>query len=220
MFSKKYIAPFALLIFLSACIAIYFDFIRNHQLYSILKPLTTILIILFTTFFGLKNSKFYKFVLVALCFCLLGDTLLLYESYFIWGLVAFLIAHVLFTLSFISIDGFKTYLLPIGLLLVFGAFYYWELYGHLGNLKIPVFVYFSVIIIMIWQGVNLRIWKKTPMFSLLFLAVVLFLISDSILGWAKFKDAFQGSGILILTTYWASIFLIAMATTKNGIEKA
>ena len=219
MFSKKYITPFALLILFAAGVAIYSDFIGNHQLYSILKPLTTILIILFTTFFGRKNSRFYKLVLLALCFCLLGDTLLLYESYFIWGLVAFLIAHVLFTLSFISINGFKTYLIPLIGLLTFGVFYYWSLYESLEGLKIPVLVYVTAIIMMSWQGMGLRIWKKSEMFALLFCAVLLFLISDSILAWAKFKQAFKGSGVLILTTYWASIFLIALATTKDDVSK-
>ena len=43
--------------------------------------------------------KFRNTVLLALVFCLLGDILLLKPSYFLFGLISFLIAHLLFAKS-------------------------------------------------------------------------------------------------------------------------
>ncbi len=51
------------------------------------------------------------------------------------------------------------------------------------------------------------------MFAYVGIAVVLFLISDSIIALNKSQYAFQLSGVLILSTYWLSISLLANSTT-------
>jgi uncharacterized membrane protein YhhN len=144
---------------------------------------------------------------------LAGDTLLLKEAYFIWGLVAFLMAHLCFSFSFMSLGGFKFYLIPLLLLLVFGISYYWMLYDGLQALKIPVLIYLIVILFMGWQGISLRIWKNELPYTLVFAAVLLFITSDALLAWAKFKASFHWDGVLILSTYWISIFSIGLAST-------
>ena len=204
---------FSTLVLFVAFLAIFFNASDNNELFIVLKPLTTILIIMFTVFFGNRKNKFNKWVVIALFFCLAGDTLLLKEAYFIWGLVAFLIAQLCFSFSFISLGGFKFYLIPLLLLLVFGISYYWMLYDGLQDLKIPVLVYLIVILFMGWQGISLRIWKNELPYTLIFTAVLLFITSDALLAWAKFKAPFRWDGILILATYWISIFLIGLAST-------
>jgi len=201
------------LILFVAFLAIFFNATGKNALFLILKPLTTILILLFSVFFGIKKNIFYTWVIIALIFCLAGDTLLLKEAYFIWGLLAFLIAHLCFSLSFISLGGFKLYFIPLILLLVFGISYYWMIYNGLQDLKIPVLIYFMVILFMGWQGISLRVWKNVLPYTLIFVAVLLFITSDALLAWAKFKAPFRWDGVLILATYWISIFLIALATT-------
>jgi len=201
------------LVLFVAFLAIFFNATGKTAFFIVLKPLTTILILLFTVFFGIRKNKFYTWVVIALIFCLAGDTLLLKEAYFIWGLVAFLLAHLCFSLSFISLGGFKLYFIPLILLLLFGISYYWMIYNGLQGLKIPVLIYFIVILFMGWQGISLRVWKNELPYKLIFVAVLLFITSDTLLGWAKFKSPFPWDGVLILATYWISIFLIALATT-------
>ncbi|WP_297762752.1 lysoplasmalogenase [uncultured Muriicola sp.] len=196
-----------------AFLAIFFNASNNNALFIVLKPLTTILIILFTVFFGIRKNKFYKWVVIALIFCLAGDTLLLKEAYFIWGLLAFLMAHLCFSFSFMSLGGFKFYLIPLILLIVFGIGYYWILYDGLQALKIPVLTYFIVILFMGWQGISLRIWKNEAALTLVAFAVLFFITSDALLAWAKFKEPFRWDGVLILATYWISIFSIGLSTT-------
>lgn len=203
---------------ISAIAAIYFDFIGNVDVFRFFKPLTTILVILIPLLRPIKNHKKYsQFIIVALLFCLIGDVFFFSKSHFVFGLASFLIAHALFTLGFISIDGWKSYPLPLVALLTVGAGYYLFMYNSLNELAIPVLFYFAFIILMCWQGINLFIWRKEFVFKLIAIAVILFLISDSIIALDKFKMSFEASGLLVLATYWISISLLANST--NAIEK-
>lgn len=208
---------FGTLILLAAILAIYFKSIANAPLFTVLKPLTTILILLFAVLFGIKKSKFHKWMVIGLCFCLVGDTLLLEDSYFAFGLAAFLLAHLCFSYGFTCLGGFKKYMFPLFLLGVFGLGYYWILFDALNALKVPVLLYFLVILFMAWQGIGLRIWKATRPHTLIALGVLLFIISDGMLAWAKFKEPFPLDGILILATYWTSIFLLVLSATLEGV---
>ena len=207
-----------LLTLISAAVAIYFNFIENVDVYRIFKPLTTILVILIPLLQPVKiHKKYSQLIIVALLFCLIGDVFLLSKNHFIFGLASFLIAHVIFTLGFISINGWKSYPLPLIVLLTVGAAYYLFMYNSLNELAIPVLFYFVFIILMCWQGINLYIWRKEFVFKLIAIAVVLFLVSDSIIALDKFKMAFEASGLLVLATYWISISILANST--NEIEK-
>lgn len=201
------------LAFVSAILAIYFDYNGIQNLFDLFKPLTTILLILIPVIHGNKYFKRYLMLsITGFLFCLLGDILLLREPQFIWGLASFLIAHLLFTLSFISIDKFKFFLKPIGILITFGIVYYLFIFENLKDFAIPVLCYFAFIIVMCWQGISLFLWKKKDAFRLIAIGVTLFLVSDSIIAFSKFKSNFAFSGFLVLATYWLSIGLLANAT--------
>lgn len=200
------------LILISAITAIVLDATGNVALYRALKPLTTVLIILLPMLFGRKAPKIYWTLTVAgLLLCLIGDIFLLDGSYFVFGLASFLMAHILFTVSFVALDKFKLYWTPLLILLAIGSGYYYILYPGLESLAIPVFLYFLFIVVMCWQGVSLYIWKKTTAHKLIALGVLLFLLSDSILALNKFIAPFDWSGILVLSTYWAAVALLANA---------
>ncbi|MEM9920752.1 MAG: lysoplasmalogenase [Bacteroidota bacterium] len=197
---------------LSAVLAIYAQQLGHSQVFAICKPLTTILVIAVVLFFGRRSPEPYFYSsLFALLFCLAGDVFLLKESRFLYGLASFLVAHLLFAYSFTTLDGWKFYKMPIIILLVIGFGFYGFMYPDLGKLAIPVAVYVLVILLMSWQGLNLYLWKKYPVFWWIGLGVVLFLISDSLLAVNKFTYAFSWSGIPILTTYWLSIAILANA---------
>lgn len=202
-----------LAILISALAAIYSQYIKNLELYNYLKPLTTILIIAVVIVFGKrKPKKYFITVLTALLFCLLGDTLLLNKNYFIYGLASFLVAHILFAYSFISLNGINLNIRPLVVLLTTGIAYYSFIYKGLGELVIVVGVYILFILFMCWQGINLYIKHKGGVFLTIAIAVSLFLISDAILAYNKFVQAFNYSGVLILLTYWLAIGIIANST--------
>ena len=97
---------FNALIFTSAIITIV---LNNHEslLYNIFKPFTTVLVILLVLLAKGSDIRFKRALISALCFCLLGDILLLKNDYFVFGLGAFLIGHLLFAKAFIGLHGFQ-----------------------------------------------------------------------------------------------------------------
>lgn len=206
------------LVFLSAITAMSLDYLGHHELYRIFKPLTTVLVILIPMLFGRQAPKTYwTLTVTGLFLCLVGDIFLLDGDNFVFGLSSFLLAHILFTLSFVSLDKFKRYLRPVGTLLIIGLGYFSILYPNLGGLALPVFLYFLFIVVMCWQGISLYIWKKEPAYKLIAVGVVLFLLSDSILAFNKFIVPFDLSGFMVLTTYWLAVSLLANAAVK--VEK-
>src|SRR5207253_2732336 len=93
-----------------------------------------------------------------LFFSWMGDVLLLFESrhslFFIFGLVCFLTTHVFYIIFFLRLENSNRSLLlkqPFWLLLVpaYGFGLVWQLYPHLGDLKLPVIVYAAVICTML-----------------------------------------------------------------------
>ncbi|SHG55209.1 Uncharacterized membrane protein YhhN [Flagellimonas flava] len=201
-----------LLIFCSACFAIFTDYMGRELLYSIFKPLTTILVISIL-FFG-KNSgliRFKNIMVAALIFCLLGDMLLLQDKFFVFGLGSFLIAHLLLAYGFGVLESFQFQWISGILFLGLGLSIFFWLKPDLGNLEIPVAVYILAICFMAWQGFGLWLKKRILTYALIAIAVFLFMFSDTMIAVNKFKSPFPLSGVVVLGTYWMSITLIANA---------
>ena len=198
------------LIFLSACISIALDFF-NSPYYGLGKSLTTILVILLPVLAKGKHTVFKRTLIVALCFCLLGDVLLLNPSYFVYGLAAFLMAHLLFVKGFVGLIGWQKNPTVALILLVIGIVLYAWLYPDLAGLVWPVAFYVLVILCMAWQGIALYLKEKTRAHGLIALGVLFFLFSDSMIAVSKFKNPFELSGVVVLSTYWLAIALIANA---------
>ncbi|WP_420320737.1 lysoplasmalogenase [Flagellimonas sp.] len=198
---------------ISAIAAITFDFFNNTLLYSIFKPLTTVLIL--SLLFFVQNprlSKFRNLIIAALIFCLIGDVFLLKDEYFVFGLGSFLIGHLLFATGFIKLEGFSPNWLSFFILTgIGGGLFYW-LQPDLGAFELPVGIYVMVIIFMAWQGVGLFFKNRQLAYALIGVAVLLFMFSDTIIAINKFKTPFKLSGLIILSTYWLSISLIANAS--------
>ena len=194
-------------------IAIYFSFTNSYNFYALFKGGTTVLIVLIPLLYASRPfDRYTKLILIGLFFCLGGDLLLLDEAYFVFGLGSFLIAHLCFMLGFL--DKESSYH-PIGILLVLtmiGATYYCYLFNDLGPLKIPVLVYILVILLMAWRGFSLININHENRYKTIAIAVVLFMFSDAMIALNKFKFSFNLSSLLILWTYWTSIFLIARST--------
>ncbi|MEO1515386.1 MAG: lysoplasmalogenase [Bacteroidota bacterium] len=201
---------FNALIGLSALLAIYLRQSGSDELFAIAKPTTTILVIILAALWGDRNQpRYYYGLLVALVFCLAGDVLLLEESRFVFGLGAFLLGHSIFAYCFASFKGIFWDKSPLFVLLPFGMAYYVFLYPGLGKMAIPVAVYFVFILFMCWQGLCLYLWRREAAFRAVALGCVLFVASDAVIGLNKFYQPFEWAGMVILSTYWLAIALLA-----------
>lgn len=210
--------PYNLLVALLAVLAIGFDQVGPKTAFYLLKPLTTLCIILPLLLLPNGNGEAgtgFKWGMVAALFCcLLGDVLLMFAPYFVQGLVAFLIGHLLFARSFISLGGFHRHWSSFLLFAGVGTALFLWLKPELGAMMLPVALYVAVICFMAWQGVGLYMRRRGKAFGWIALGVLLFMLSDTLIAIAKFKTAFSLSGALVLGTYWSSLWLLASAAVR------
>ncbi len=194
---------------ISAFIAIY-SYKKYSQVFFIFKPLTTILIIAIASLSGLDNS-YSLAIFIGLIFSLLGDIFLVFKSKFIWGLISFLIAHIVYTKAFYS--GFSGLGIFIALpLLIYAAIMLFQLWSGAGKLKIPILIYISAILLMTYQSAEMFLAFKQTGTILAFVGALFFTFSDSVLAINRFKKEFKGAQVLTLSSYYLAQWLIASST--------
>ena len=94
-----------------------------------------------------------------------------------------------------------------------GVVMYRVLLPHLGRMRVPVFFYVSVISAMVWMAWEglLQLGGYGP--ALAALGAVLFLFSDAALAWNRFRGEFRSADAIVLSTYYLSLFLIALSVS-------
>lgn len=166
----------------------------------------------------------------ALFFCWAGDVLLIFQAknglFFIGGLIAFLIGHVIYILCYRQLmiaDKSKEMLgtqkvrfsLPI---ILAGSGLVVVLYPVLGDLRVPVMVYALVLMLMALNALFRFGRTNTASFALIFSGAICFMISDSVLAINKFLQPFSGAGVLIMFTYCLAQYLIVAGALAHERE--
>ncbi len=198
--------------------------IPNQELQLICKPL--ILLSLIGYYLATVETRSMVFV-CALFFSWVGDVLLLFSSgselFFIIGLIAFLISHLLFIQAYrqhrnsnVGQELLGTqkvrYALPIilastGLIVI--------LFNSLGTLQIPVVAYSLVLCVMVLTAL-FRYGRTTQQsFWMAFIGAGLFMISDALLAINKFLNPLAGAGFMIMLTYIAAQYLIVNGLIRH-----
>ena len=183
------------------------------------KPLLMPLLIgYFVSASGANRSPLKKFVVLALVFSWVGDAVLMFQNingmYFIIGLVAFLLAHVMYIVGFTKLKNSTTKVERLAIIVFFLAYsatlviFLWP---GLGNMKAPVMLYALVLTIM---GV-LGVIKSTTNHPYITFGVLFFVASDSILALNKFLIDVPFNGMLIMGTYIAAQWLIVAGVSKR-----
>jgi uncharacterized membrane protein YhhN len=188
------------------------------QFHYFTKPLILASLIVF---FWSKSKDLTKGVrnimVLALLFSLAGDILLMFvnisANFFIGGLIAFLLAHIMYILTFTKKrNKTKSPLLIVIALLVYAIGIFYIIKNGLGDMQIPVLLYLTVILTMVaMASLRKRKVSKTS-YSLVFIGAVFFIISDSLIAIDKFYTQILFSRIFIILTYALAQYLIV-----NGI---
>ncbi|MCL9808918.1 lysoplasmalogenase [Flavobacterium luminosum] len=164
-----------------------------------------------------------KWLLFALVFSWLGDVILMFSPYhelfFVFGLVAFLIAHLLYIVLFTkqsTVKSPKLFWFIIGILLVSGYLYAMLtlLLPSVGGLLIPVSVYAFVISFMLIMAIRGYLTWKAPLNLLILNGAVAFIVSDSLLAIDKFYAPLPNSSLLIMATYLIAQYLICFGIQR------
>lgn len=201
-------------VIISAVLTIFFEY-YNRQFLWLFKPLTLIFIIGLAHIYSGRKFFYPWAILVGLLFSLIGDVFLIVpQTYFIFGLVSFLFAHIFYATAFFKAgEGeFKVASLAaflIGLLIL--ALNY---AGVPDALKIPVIVYAGAISLMLCFALNFYLTKKTPKALFALSGAFLFVVSDSILAFNRFTYEFFYAKLFILATYFTAQWLIARSVSN------
>lgn len=182
-------------------------------------------------FFAVQRSQSFvskKWLLAALLFSWIGDCVLLFadlgELFFIVGLVAFLIAHILFIILFMKINTVKrnlnTPVFWVGILsiTIYLAKILSVLLPTLGNLKIPVSIYALTISVMLVTALRgAFMWHNKSKYTVL-IGAIFFVTSDSILAIDKFYEPISLATFWIMLTYLIAQFCITYGILKITIN--
>ena len=202
-------------VFLSAYSHIYFDTIKKDTLCYIFKPLTTILIMALAYHQTSTFTSVHYWVFAGLFFSLIGDIyLMLKKDYFLQGLIAFFIAHVAYVFAFVDTVGFVFNAWLLGFLVIYAAAFISILNKHLGKLRIAVYVYAFILLLMVLTSYNFfqLSWHYTSLYA--FVGALFFMLSDSVLAYRKFVKEHVWSQPVVLATYYIAQSMIALSLTN------
>ena len=172
-------------------------------------PDIALAILALTAVIGLRG----KLLFVALLFSAAGGVALELEAgkYFIVGLVFFLLAHVMYIVTFSrDLKAQKSRIPVVVLLVIYGLIMAFVLRPGLKEMALPVYFYLVVITTM---GIfaALRASKS----KLVLYGAISFIVSDSILAINKFLVPIPASDYLIMITYYLAQFLIVYGFVRS-----
>lgn len=170
-----------------------------------------------------------KILLTALLFSWIGDVILLFadkgELYFIFGLVAFLLSHLVYIALFSKQqntrinDNKLIFGLGIIAILAYFAIMVTTLFPKLGPLKIPVLVYAIVITTMLFFAFKGSLKWAIPANQYIFIGAIVFVSSDSILAFNKFYAPITHASFFIMATYCMAQYLIVAGILKLNTKQ-
>lgn len=218
---------FALIFAAIYIIQLYAETTGNVLLRNFSKPLIVITLLIWLFSSTNLKGRFHKRIFIGLIFSLIGDILLMLQSsrqsFFIFGLIAFLLCHIFyiraFTLDHKSNPSYKNpYLLwAIGAFAIFCSGLFFYLQPNLGAMQFPVLMYAIIITFMAIMAVNR--YGKVNIFSykLILYGALFFLLSDSALAINKFAQPFPQANVLIMATYMIAQYLIVYGTVTREL---
>lgn len=189
--------------------------------HNVAKPLILTSLILFFYLEGKHlSSKTRRNMLIALTFSLIGDVLLMFDelstNFFLTGLISFMLGHVFYILVFLEKKNNLKKPIPfITVLIIYALGLFYTLYNGLGSMLIPVIIYMLAILTMAVTAALRKGKVPNSSYNLVFIGVLLFLISDSILAVNKFYGDVAYEHILIMSTYAFAQFCIVMGIIKQ-----
>ncbi|TAF64091.1 MAG: lysoplasmalogenase [Cytophagales bacterium] len=168
-------------------------------------------------------GKFPRLLLVSLFFSWWGDIFLLFDSppFFMLGLGCFLLAHIFYIILFQRISTtaeqsawLKANYWAVTPFLLYIIVFYSQMYPKLNVMALPVLVYSITIALMALMALYLYKTINNWAFQRIFFGALLFVISDSFIGFNRFIYTFESASVLIMLTYIAGQTLITIGVVS------
>lgn len=199
---------------------------NNYRYYtkSFLLPVLLFTILANSADQGHPVSK--RILFIALLAGTAGDIFLLgtqnRPQFFIYGLGAFLLMQLMYCIYFFRMQSIKKEFIIfqgfVALLMVgYSLTLVGSLYKYLGELKIPVIIYATVISLMFFGAVNIFYSKRAQKLAINFFipGAAMLVLSDSILAVNKFYLNDDLFNISVMVTYILGQLFLAIGFTKH-----
>lgn len=159
---------------------------------------------------GRFGSKKFMYLAAALAGSLAGDVFLMFQGFFIAGLVSFLVAHLFYLALFKSGQRWFAHRgALLGTLGIGAAMYAFLWVGGLPPaLRAPVAAYVLVIALMAAQAIGRAAALRDGPSLLVATGAGFFMLSDSLLATNRFVQPLPWSQVWVLSTYYAAQALI------------
>ena len=203
----------------SAIVTVGAHALGRKSLVYVFKPLcTALLVTLVATGRPFLSSPYAAAILAGLVLSLLGDVFLMLPSdHFRSGLFSFLLAHAAYLFAFLQDSPFATPVMPFVLCFAVGSaavLVLWK--GIPTRLRPAVVVYATLLLVMASQATSRGLYVRTaPALGATF-GAILFVLSDGLLAWNRFRRPFSAAQPLIHATYFPAQWLIALSSFPIG----
>ncbi len=195
------------------------------DLHRVAKPLAMVFAILFVAARARQSGaegRFYLMLALALTASLAGDVALMFQGFFLPGLVAFLLAH----LAYIALFKRGVPWLPsrgaLAATLLTGAAMYAVLWvgGLPPALRGPVALYVVAIALMAAQAIGRARVLRRPADWAVALGACSFMLSDALLAISRFVQPLPLAPLWVLGSYYVAQILIASCacSTRTGSQ--
>ncbi|MBN8215668.1 MAG: lysoplasmalogenase [Spirochaetes bacterium] len=204
--------PFSPILAVSClCLSVFFALLgeyvpRLRALRYVFKPLSTIILILWAVSFWERPVGRVSIALtLGLVFSLMGDALLLFESKFREGLIAFLLAHLAYLVALTSGVGFLASIWPFLIWFASGGILLRILWsGVPKGLGIPVALYMLALVAMAAQASTVALVRPTFASMMAAIGAGLFVVSDALLAFDRFRRPWRTARLLVYSSYFAA----------------
>ena len=186
----------------------------RRTLVYVFKPLTTLLLLAIALWPAAGAAGRYGTgVALGLLFSLAGDVfLMLPRDRFREGLASFLAAHLCYLAAFTSGPGLIAHPVPAAAFGALGLILLLLLWpGVPARLRVPVVLYVVVLLTMAVQAAGRALRVPDTSSLLAGAGGALFVVSDALLSWDRFRTPFRASRAVVLSTYFLAQWLIALS---------
>jgi uncharacterized membrane protein YhhN len=156
------------------------------------------------------SGRYQALIVLGLLASLAGDLLIMRAGSFLYGLAAFLIAHIFYIIAF-TVEGGTAPILYIVPFVLYGAVFLFWLWPYLGDMRRPVLIYVGAILIMAWQAANRWLGPRLDGSLLAMIGAYGFVLSDSVLAVERFRGSWRSAPFWVLTSYYVAQWLIALS---------
>ena len=201
---------------------------QQHAIQMVFKPLlVSTMLGYFVSATLARESNLKKWIITALVFSIAGDTLLMFanqhEGFFLWGLIAFLLAHIFYIITFHPIRPTEN-ISGKWQVAIIVAVYYFLLIGllmpYLGSMKFPVIIYGLVISFMLLIATHIFDLKDNLTARYILTGAIFFVVSDSVLAINKFYQPYEWGAWAIMITYILAQWLIVKGCVRYLLNKS